>query len=113
MLALMKHSWIYQILINHQKRSLRRLKAGLKITIGKGRRTPAVRDWIKKTDSVYLLAPAGCGALLAKRVKKAKRVAFFDLKAEAIYEFKVCDFPVIVGVDSKGKDIYQRKGFKC
>lgn len=86
------------------------LKSGLKVTIGKGRRSREIRKWLKKICGVYLLAPAGCGALLAKKVLKAKRIAFSDLKAEAIYELFVKDFPVVVGIDSKGRDIYQRKG---
>ncbi len=82
------------------------LKAGLKVSIGKGSRSQEIRKYIKKSGGVYLLAPAGCGALLAGKVKKARLIAFKDLKSEAIYELSVHDFPVVVGIDSKGRDIF-------
>jgi fumarate hydratase subunit beta len=85
------------------------MRAGLKIMIGKGERCPAVRSMIKAKHGVYLLAPAGCGALLAKKVTKAKLAAFGDLKSEGIYALKVHNFPVIVGIDSRGRDIYQKR----
>lgn len=85
------------------------MNSGLKVTIGKGRRSPGVRQMIKRAGGLYLLAPAGCGALLAGKVKKARVIAFADLKSEAIYELTVSDFPVIVGIDSTGRDIYERK----
>ena len=62
------------------------LKSGLKVSIGKGRRSSEVANMLKKKTGLYLLAPAGCGALLAKRVKSAKLVAFPQLKAEAIFK---------------------------
>ncbi|MBU2540667.1 MAG: FumA C-terminus/TtdB family hydratase beta subunit [Candidatus Omnitrophica bacterium] len=95
------------------KLTLPLLKSGLKAVIGKGRRSEEVRRGLKKTNGVYLLAPSGCGALLAKKVRNAKVVAFSDLKSEAIFKLKVCDFPVIVGINSHGKDIYDRKELQC
>ncbi|MBU1112965.1 MAG: FumA C-terminus/TtdB family hydratase beta subunit [Candidatus Omnitrophica bacterium] len=83
------------------------LKKGLLGMIGKGRRSKKVRNLIKKYKAVYLLAPAGCGALLAKKVLSKKLVAFKDLGPEAIYRLEVKDFPVIVGIDSLGKDTYE------
>lgn len=82
------------------------LKKGLWGMIGKGGRSQKVRKLIKKYRAVYFLAPAGCGALLAKKVKSKKLVAFKDLGPEAIYKLKVKDFPLIVGVDSRGRSIY-------
>lgn len=92
--------------------SLPLIKAGLRFTIGKGRRSQEVRQMIKRTGGLYLIAPAGCGALLAQKIKKARLVAFADLKSEAIYELTVHDFPVVVAIDSKGRDIYERKRIK-
>lgn len=83
------------------------LKAGLKGMIGKGARSPEAAAAIKKYKAVYFLALAGCGALLAKYVKKATPVAYPELGPEAIYKLEVKDFPLIVGIDSKGKDIYR------
>lgn len=88
--------------------SLPLFNAGLRFTIGKGRRSQSVRQLIKRTGGLYLVAPAGCGALLAGKVKKARLIAFSDLKSEAIYELTVNDFPVAVAIDSKGRDIYER-----
>lgn len=84
------------------------LKAGVKVMIGKGRRGKKVKEAIKKYKAVYFLAPAGCGALLSKRITKKRIVAYKKLGPEAIYELKVKDFPVIVGIDSKGGDIFEK-----
>jgi fumarate hydratase subunit beta len=83
------------------------LKAGVKIMIGKGRRQRVVKEAIKKYKAVYLLAPAGCGALLSKRIQGKRLIAYKELGPEAIYELEVKDFPVIVGIDSRGKDIFK------
>ncbi len=82
------------------------LKAGLKGMIGKGRRSKIVRQAIKKYKAVYFLAYAGCGALLSKYIKKVTPVAYKDLGPEAILKFEVKDFPLIVGIDSRGRSIY-------
>ena len=84
------------------------IKAGLMAMIGKGTRSKEVISSIKKHKAVYFLTFAGCGALLSKYVKKATPVAYKDLGPEAIYKLEVKDFPLIVGIDSKGKDIYSR-----
>jgi fumarate hydratase subunit beta len=83
------------------------LKAGMKAMIGKGSRSKEVIAAIKKYKAVYFLTYAGCGALLSRYVKKARPVAYKDLGPEAIYALEVVDFPLIVGVDSKGKSIYE------
>lgn len=85
------------------------IKAGLAAMIGKGRRSPEVIELIKKYKTVYFLTYAGCGALLSKYVKKIKPIAYEDLGPEAIYELEVKDFPLIVGIDAKGKDVYKKE----
>jgi fumarate hydratase subunit beta len=82
------------------------LKAGLKGMIGKGSRSKEVIRAIKKYKAVYFLAYAGCGALISKYVKKVRPVAYKDLGPEAILKLEVKDFPLIVGIDSKGGNIY-------
>jgi fumarate hydratase subunit beta len=82
------------------------LKAGLKGMIGKGRRSQEVVAAIKRHKAAYFLTYAGCGALLAKYVKKVTAVAYKDLGPEAILKLEVKDFPVIVGIDSRGRSIY-------
>lgn len=82
------------------------LAGGVKGMIGKGKRSEEVRKAIKKNGAVYFVAPAGAGAYLKKKVTACKKIAFKDLGPEAIYELKVKDFPVVVAIDSRGKDIY-------
>ena len=85
------------------------LKAGLKGMIGKGIRSPEVRTAIKKYKAVYFLTIGGAGALLSTRVKKAKVFAYKRFGPEAIYRLEVENFPLIVGIDSRGRDIYKRR----
>jgi fumarate hydratase subunit beta len=82
------------------------LKAGLSGMIGKGNRSREVKEAIRKYKGVYFLAYAGCGALISKYVKNAKKVAYFDLGPEQIMELEVKDLPLIVGIDSRGRSIY-------
>ena len=82
------------------------LKVGLKGMIGKGSRSPGVRGAIKKYRAVYFLAIGGAGALLSTKVKKAKVIAYKKFGPEAIHRLEVKDFPLIVGIDYRGRDIY-------
>jgi len=82
------------------------LKKGILAMIGKGRRSKAVIEAIKKYRAVYFLTYAGCGALLSKYIQKAAPVIYKDLGPEAIYKLEVRNFPVIVGVDTRGRSIY-------
>ncbi len=82
------------------------LKKGVLAMIGKGRRSGQVIQAIKKYKAVYFLTYAGCGALLSKYVKKNESVAYKDLGPEAIYKLEVRDFPLIVGIDTRGRSIY-------
>lgn len=83
------------------------LNRGLLAMIGKGRRSSEVGKAIKRYKAVYFLTYAGCGALLSKYVKKAKPIAYKDLGPEAIYELKVKNFPLFVGIDSQGGKLYE------
>jgi len=83
------------------------LKRGLAAMIGKGSRSEEVKRAIKKYKAVYFLTYAGCGALLAKNIKKSKRVAYKELGPEAILKLEVKDFPLIVGIDARGRSIYE------
>lgn len=84
------------------------LEAGLAAMIGKGRRGEEVRRAIKKHKAVYFLAPGGAGAYLARRVVSAKPVHFKELGPEAIYKLRVKDFPLIVGIDAAGADVFDK-----
>jgi fumarate hydratase subunit beta len=82
------------------------IERGLKGMIGKGMRSDAVKEAMKKYKAVYFAATGGAGALLAKRVKKAEIVAYEDLGPEAIRRLVVDDLPVIVVNDVRGNDLY-------
>jgi len=83
------------------------LKAGVKGMIGKGRRSETVRKAVRKYGAVYFLTYAGCGALLSKYVRRARPIAYKKLGPEAIYRLEVENFPLVVGIDSKGRDVYK------
>jgi len=88
------------------------ISLGLSGMIGKGDRSAEVVKAIKRHRCVYFIAIGGIGALLATKVRTAKAILFKDLGPEAVYELEVKDFPLIVGIDPKGRDIYgkaQRK----
>ena len=88
------------------------LRLGLGGMIGKGDRSLEVIRTVKKYRAVYFLAIGGIGALLSTKVKSAKAVLFKDLGPEAIYKMEVVDFPLIVGIDPKGNDIYDKARWK-
>ncbi len=83
------------------------IKLGIKGMIGKGDRSREVREAIKKYKCVYFLATGGIGALLSTKVKLARPILYKELGPEAVYKLEVKDFPLIVGIDSKGKDLYE------
>jgi fumarate hydratase subunit beta len=87
--------------------SPRLMAEGLKGMIGKGMRSQAVKDAMKKYKAVYLAAIGGAGALISKRIKKAEVVAYEELGAEAIRRLEVEDFPATVINDIYGGDLYQ------
>ncbi len=82
------------------------MEKGLKGMIGKGMRSEAVKEAMRRHKAVYFAATGGAGALLARRVKKAEIVAYEDLGPEAIRRLEVEDLPVIVVNDVKGNDLY-------
>ncbi len=84
----------------------RLLDLGLTGMIGKGRRKPEVTDAIVRNAAVFFAAVGGAGALLSKCIKKAEVIAYDDLGTEAIRKLEVENFPVIVVIDSKGRNLY-------
>jgi len=81
---------------------------GLKGMIGKGNRSLAVKDAIKKYGAVYFAAIGGAGALISKTIKKAEVIAYEDLGAEAIRRLEVENFPATVINDIYGGDLYEQ-----
>jgi fumarate hydratase subunit beta len=83
------------------------LEKGLKGMIGKGKRSKEVIDSMVKNNAVYFAAVGGAGALLSKKIKSSRIIAYDDLGTEAIRELYVEDFPVIVVIDTKGNNLYE------
>ena len=82
-------------------------RAGIAATVGKGHRSAEVRAACAETDSVYFVACGGAAALLARCVASSETVAYADLGTEALRRIEVVDFPVFVGVDASGDDVYE------
>jgi fumarate hydratase subunit beta len=83
------------------------LAAGVRVTIGKGPRSPAVHQAMGQYRAIYLAATGGTGALLAQTIITVQLVAYPELGPEAIYRLQVVDFPAIVAIDLAGRDLYQ------
>lgn len=81
---------------------------GLKATIGKGKRTDAVRKAMQDNKAVYFGATGGAGALLSKCITASKVIAFDELGPEAIREMTVKDFPLLVINDAFGGELYAK-----
>ena len=82
------------------------LDLGLKGMIGKGKRTPAVRDAMIRNEAIYFAAIGGAGALLSKCITASEVVAYGDLGPEAIRKLEVTNFPAIVVMDAEGNSLY-------
>jgi fumarate hydratase subunit beta len=86
----------------------RLIAAGIKAMIGKGSRSPEVREAIRKYKAVYLVTTGGAGALLAKTIRQAEVIAYEDLGTEAILRLTVENFPAIVANDIYGEDLFEQ-----
>lgn len=84
------------------------LDAGVRIMIGKGKRSKEVIDAMIRNKSLYFAAIGGAGALLSKCIVESEVVAYEDLGAEAIRRIKVKDFPAIVVGDIYGEKLYEQ-----
>lgn len=83
------------------------LGLGLRAMIGKGKRSPAVIEAMKRAGAVYLGATGGAAALIAQSIRSAQVVCYEDLGPEAIHRFEVVDFPAVVLIDSQGNNLYE------
>lgn len=81
---------------------------GLCATIGKGERSQAVIDSIIRNNAVYLCAIGGAGALAALSITECDVIAFHDLGCESVKKLTFKDFPLIVGIDCGGGNIFKR-----
>ncbi|AQS59250.1 Fe-S-containing hydro-lyase [Desulforamulus ferrireducens] len=85
----------------------RLIEQGLKGMIGKGARSAAVVEAMKKHGAVYFAAIGGAAALISRCIVESEVVAYPDLGPEAIHRLVVKDFPAIVVNDAYGGDLYQ------
>ena len=84
------------------------LSEGLKGMIGKGSRSVAVKEAMKKHKALYFAAIGGAGALIARSIKKAEVIAYEDLGAEAVRRLEVENLLAVVVNDIYGGDLYQQ-----
>ena len=87
--------------------SPRLLDLGLAAMIGKGQRNEAVCQAIVRNKAAYFCAVGGAGALYAKQIKACEEIAFKDLGCESVKRLELEDFPVVVGIDAKGGNLFK------
>lgn len=83
------------------------LQAGLKGMIGKGNRSPEIRQALQEYKAVYFAATGGAGALISNAIVEAEVIAYPELGAEALRRLQVVNFPAIVVNDIYGGDAYE------
>lgn len=86
--------------------SPRLMAEGLRVMIGKGVRSTAVKDAMKRYRAIYLGAIGGTGALISKSITKSEVIAYEDLGPEAIRRLEVKNLPATVINDIHGGDLY-------
>lgn len=83
------------------------LEQGVTGMIGKGSRSVAVVEAMKKNGTTYFAAVGGAAALIAKTIKKYEVIAYPELGPEALAALTVEDFPAIVVIDTEGNNFYE------
>jgi fumarate hydratase subunit beta len=78
--------------------------------IGKGGMGQKTLDYCRKVGAVYLHAIGGAAQVLAERVVEVPAVHMLEKfgSPEAIWEFRVERFPVVVTMDSHGKSLHTK-----
>lgn len=84
------------------------LKKGLKVMIGKGKRSEEVIEAMKSYGAVYLVAIGGAGAYISNSIKECEVIDYDDLGAEALRRLEVENMTLTVCIDSKGNNLYER-----
>jgi fumarate hydratase subunit beta len=82
---------------------------GLRGVIGKGGMGEKTMEACKQHGCVYLHAVGGAAQVLAECIKRVKNVYLMDKfgAPEAIWEFEVAGFPVIVTIDAHGNSLHK------
>lgn len=84
------------------------LDAGVCGLIGKGGMSDEVVEALRGRG-VYFAFTGGCAALAASCMK-LKGVHYAELgMAEAVWEIELSDMPLVVGIDSKGNNLFQNR----
>jgi fumarate hydratase subunit beta len=83
------------------------LAAGVRAIVGKGELHGSDMLAFTERGALYLAAIGGLGALLAKRIKAARVVAYPELGPEALYELELTAFPVVVIIDRAGRNLHE------
>ncbi|MCC0696793.1 Fe-S-containing hydro-lyase [Clostridioides sp. ES-S-0048-02] len=84
------------------------LERGLRLMIGKGKRSEEVIQGMEKYGAVYLAAIGGAGAYISNSIKSCEIIAYEDLGPEAIRKIVVEDLKLTVAIDSYGNNIYEQ-----
>ncbi|MCR4595106.1 MAG: FumA C-terminus/TtdB family hydratase beta subunit [Clostridiales bacterium] len=83
------------------------LDLGLICMIGKGPRNQEVTDAIIRNKAVYFCAIGGAGAIASKCITDCQVIAFDDLGCESIKKLSFSDFPLVVGIDCNGGNLFE------
>ena len=84
------------------------LAHGLCAMIGKGGRDEATCRAIAEHGALYFCAIGGAGALAARCVRSCGEIAFPDLGCESVKRMEIEKFPLILGVDARGGNVFKR-----
>ena len=85
-------------------------RCNVRVIVGKGGMGTATQKACAKFGCVYLLAVGGAAQVLNDRIKKVLGVHYrreFGM-TEAVWELEVADFPAIVTIDARGRNISQK-----
>lgn len=85
------------------------LERGVAATVGKGDRTLEGRKLHVRYGSLYLVACGGAAAYLTNFVAEMEVLAYPHLGPQALRRIIVESFPLLVGYDTVGGNIFQRK----
>ena len=85
-------------------------KYGIRAIIGKGGMGPSTAEACRRFGCVYLHAVGGAAQVLASSVKEVPGVSMLEEfgAPEAIWQFNVVDFPVVVTMDATGASLHEQ-----
>ncbi len=83
---------------------------GIRGVIGKGGMGPKTLEYCRKVGGVYFHAVGGAAQVLAERVIAVEGVHLAEKfgSPEAVWEFRVDRFPVVVTMDSHGVSLHEQ-----